>query len=166
METIYQKIRRGEFLFRLSDIDSFNSKIDKSSSCWNWHKDNRGYGRVSMRSVASLLAHVVSYLLHRDVIPDGLHVLHSCDNRSCVNPNHLWLGTHIQNMRDRDSKGRGAIPNRKGVQVNFAKLDDNKVIEIRDCVRLGASQQQMATRFNVAVSTISAIINNKTWKHI
>lgn len=167
--TTYDDFRKGKFLITLPEIERFFKFVKKGNGCWIWmgHKDNAQYGRFTIRNVSALLAHVVSYLLHNGPIKNGLHVLHTCDNPSCVNPKHLWLGTHQDNMNDRDKKGRGVIrPTDRGEESNFAKLKDEHVIEIRRCVSLGAKQRDMAKRFGVKDSCVSSIINNKTWKHL
>ena len=85
----------------------FWEKIDKNGKCWEWLGWKvKGYGRIKVNNIKTL-AHRVSWNLHYGDIPKGLYVLHKCDNPPCVNPKHLWLGTQLDNMRDRDKKGRG-----------------------------------------------------------
>lgn len=94
------------------DIERFLSKVIKSDSgCWIWiaSKDKDGYGRFSF-SGEDISAHRTSWLIYKGDIPEGLHVHHNCpggDNPSCVNPNHLWLGTQADNIADKVAKGRG-----------------------------------------------------------
>lgn len=92
-----------------SQAENFNSMCKANGGgCieWQGRKSFDGYGRVWFRG-AEIGAHRVSYIMAIGEIPDGLYVCHTCDNRLCVNPEHLWLGTHIDNMNDMRSKGRG-----------------------------------------------------------
>jgi hypothetical protein len=91
--------------------DRFWSKVNKTDSCWNWTSSivGNGYGGLfsgTKKQRKSLRAHRFSYELHNGVIPEGLFVLHKCDNRLCVNPEHLFLGDSTDNMRDCAAKGR------------------------------------------------------------
>lgn len=168
MKTISENdFRSGRFLITLPEIERFFSSVNKTEECWEWtgFTDKAGYARITIRC-RSLLGHVLSYLLHNGPIPGKLHVCHSCDNPKCVNPRHLWLGTHQENMADRDKKGRGGVSGRWGEQIHFAKLTPEKVKEIRTCVALGAKQVDMAKRFGVGKPAINSIVNNRTWKQI
>ena len=102
-----------------SDIERFWSKVDKSQGqgpggdCWVWtaHLNKLGYGQFWMGcrdSGNQYMAHRVAYVISIGDIPKWIFVLHTCDNPSCVNPTHLWLGTALDNARDRDEKGRGS----------------------------------------------------------
>lgn len=85
-----------------------NVKINENTGCMEWQGfiDKTKYGRISIDG-ASRYTHRVSYRLFKGEVPEDLCVCHSCDNPTCVNPDHLWLGTHLENMQDRDKKGRG-----------------------------------------------------------
>ena len=102
-------------------INRFNSKVDTAgptqsnmtTACHQWtaHTNRKGYGKFRVGTKKVSLSHRVSYEIHRGPMPDGLCVLHSCDNPTCVNPDHLWLGTHQENVADRDAKGRHVSAN-------------------------------------------------------
>lgn len=96
--------------YRAAQAPRFWLRVDRSGDCWRWtgtHKAT-GYGRLSWGGRRAAPAHRVAWELTHGVIPDGVHVLHRCDNPTCVNPAHLFLGTHADNMSDRREKGRYA----------------------------------------------------------
>lgn len=100
--------------------------------------------------------------------PGAMFVCHRCDNTLCVNPEHLFLGTHADNMRDARSKGRatlvgGSLP---GEQSNVAKLTDAKVLEIRRRVRAGEKQVALAAEFGVSFQAIGKIHKRGSWRHL
>lgn len=100
------------YTLKMSDFDKFMDRVmpEPNSGCWLWtgHVNCRGYGQVSFRGTkyGGRTAHRVSYILFVGAIPTGMFVLHKCDVRCCVNPDHLWLGTHLDNQRDKCRKGR------------------------------------------------------------
>jgi len=140
----------------------FWSKVSKSDECWLWTgaKNRKGYGVVGTVSGMSL-AHRVSFELAGNVIPSPRHVLHRCDTPGCVNPNHLFLGTNLDNVRDRDAKGRGNQVH--GVANGRAKVSDAGVKVIR-CSPL--SHKELAAIFQIDTTTVKQIKNNETWKHV
>ena len=92
----------------MTGIDArFWSKVVKADGCWEWtaYRDPLGYGRLNVDGVP-VLAHRLAYELEHGAIPDGMCILHRCDNPPCVNPDHLWLGTQADNSLDMASKGR------------------------------------------------------------
>ena len=91
-----------------------------------------------------------------------MSVCHRCDVRACVNPAHLWLGTHLENMRDRDAKGRTL----RGAQQPAAKLDDAKIIEARRLHARGVSQRALARMLGVDQKTLGNAIRGKSWTHL
>jgi hypothetical protein len=115
-----------------------------------------GYGKMEYKR-KTYLAHRVSYLIYKGPIPKGMHVCHSCDNRQCVNPDHLWLGTQKQNIQDMLTKGRD--------NYRFScKLSDSQVAEIRAALKLKESQTSIAKRFGVSPSYVSMIGSGRSRK--
>lgn len=147
-------------------VESFWSKVDRSGSCWVWTAGLRdGYGRF--RNVG---AHRFSYELAFGPIPDGLFVCHKCDNRRCVRPEHLFAGTHSDNMRDMYAKGRSVPPlvarpelRRHGELNAAAKLTDEAVRIIRESYNGGETQASLAERFGVDRTTIGLIVRGSRW---
>ncbi|CAI1891350.1 HNH endonuclease signature motif containing protein [Serratia entomophila] len=141
------------------DIINKNS-VKKGNECIEWigSVGSSGYGRVYFKG-KNRSAHRLSYSTHKGSIPDGLVVMHLCDNKPCVNPNHLSLGTTRDNLHDRDTKNRQA----KGERAGMAKLKENDVIEIRSS---GMKQRELAKLYSVHQSTISAIKLRKIWGHL
>lgn len=131
--------------------------------CWEWqaslHKN--GYGRIKDKRFVSL-AHRIAWELTYGKIPDGLWVLHRCDNRKCCNPKHLFLGTHQDNMADMVSKFRGK--SLKGEKSPMHKLTAEIVNEIRlRYARERISQKELGRQYGVVQSIIGYIINWKIW---
>lgn len=150
----------------------FESKIEKTPTCWNWKggkitgKGKYPYGKIMIRNVDTwklTAAHRVSYMLYVGS-PDGFLVCHKCDNPSCVNPAHLFLGTPKDNMKDRDLKGRANPP--CGERQWLHKLTSKKVSKIRQNHSSGTTQAVLAKKYGVTPSTISRICSGKYWKHI
>ena len=145
-----------------SPEDRFMSSFEERNGCWLWDGDLKesGYGLFCAFG-KKWAAHRASWMLFRGPIPDGLHVLHRCDVRNCVNPDHLWLGTHSENMQDMTAKGRRRGP--AGEAATWAILDEAKVREILASDEPGAA---LARRFGVGSTTIYAVRNGRTWKGI
>lgn len=141
------------------------SKVDKSSGCWNWTagKDSYGYGQMRVNG-RKRLVHRISYEENTGPIPPRLCVLHRCDNPACINPEHLFLGTHRENMDDMLAKGRQARTSQKGVLHGHAKLTEADVLAIR--VASGISQAALALQYGMGRSQISNIRLGKCWKHL
>ena len=113
-----------------------------------------------------LRAHRVSWELSIGTIPQGLHVLHSCDNPPCVNPAHLFLGTNDDNIADRHRKGRSRGGSLKGEAHPNSRLSAQDVLHIRNGLAAGESLYDMATHFGVTESHIWRIGKRKAWAHI
>ena|SRR6185295_12313572 len=98
-------------------MQNFFDKVKKTSVCWEWTGGSRGVGYGAIKFEGRVVdAHRVSYILHKGPIPDGLLVCHSCDNRNCVNPDHLFLGTYQDNRQDCVKKGRSVAPNKDKIK--------------------------------------------------
>ena len=112
----------------------------------------------------TMSAHRLSYELHFGEIPDGMEVCHKCDNRRCVNPYHLFLGTRQDNINDRERKGRNNPP--KGEANPKAKLTEADVLEIREKRLQGVSFGKLATEYGVCKKTVQSAVSGKTWAHL
>ena len=132
----------------------FWAKVSKSAGCWLWNAgtDTFGYGEiknsgfdVNLRPRLGLKAHRVSYILHFGEIPSGMLVLHKCDVPACVNPEHLFLGSQLDNMRDRLEKGRNNP---------YKKLSDSDVLAIRASTE---PQRALAKTYNVSQGAIASV---------
>lgn len=157
---------------RRSLVSRFWPHVDKSAGpdgCWLWTgaTNNKGYGMLNNRGKVSL-AHRVSLELRNGPIPGSLEALHKCDNPLCVNPAHLRLGTHKENMQDSKDKGRNSPPPLHCGESHWdCKLTESKVLDIRSrYAQGGITQRQLAEQFGVHLDTISLIIRRLTWRHL
>ena len=138
------------------------------NSCWNWlgAKIWNGYGRLMFKSKARL-AHRLAYIAFVNEIPQGMLVCHHCDNRSCINPNHLFVGTSSDNAVDAYKKGRANDPTVRGEDHGMAKLSNEKAISIRSIYSKGMTTQRvLAKKFGVSESRIGLVITGKIWRSI
>jgi hypothetical protein len=148
--------------------DRFWMKVQKAAEgCWLWTGATGGYGYgriVGGRGRRTRPAHHVAWELANGPIPPGKDVLHSCDNPPCVRADHLFLGTHAENMRDMYRKGRGGRKGQKGAENHFARLTEAQVAEIRALYATGSvSQAALGRHFGVCRATIGCITRGKTW---
>lgn len=151
----------------------FWAKVNKEtpSGCWEWTaaKFWHGYGCFGVRQAdgkyKTKYAHRISWEEANGPIENDLFVLHKCDNRSCVNPEHLFLGTQLDNMRDCSRKGRKIGQILLGEANASASLNDAKVKIIR-YVGSKLSQQRLAKEFGVSQTNIGHILRGSTWKHV
>lgn len=139
-------------------------KVDEVTGCWNWVGATTGkrtghYGKIR-EGKQVLLAHRISYEIHKGD-PAGKCVLHKCDNRRCVNPEHLFLGTRRDNTVDRESKARGP----QGSRNWCAKLTEEDIPVIRELAK-SLSEKEIALRFGVSQGAIYQAIRKQTWAHV
>lgn len=144
---------------RFEEPKRFWSKVavGEVDECWEWQasKTSADYGKFAIHH-RLWLAHRVAWVLTFGPIPEGLCVLHKCDNRACCNPYHLFLGTRGDNAADSMKKGRRA-----------RKLTEEEVLEIRELYAAGGmTQQELADEFGVSNPTISYITRRKTWNYL
>ena len=140
---------------------------------WTASKTPNGYGKFYCEG-SHIGAHRVAFELTNGEIADGLHVLHQCDRPECVNPEHLFLGTHTDNMRDKESKGRGGDRSRRGEKNGTAILRDEDVRLIKRFIerhppRFGGAGGQLTFLcrwFDVTKRIMKDISRGHTWRHV
>lgn len=129
---------------------------------WRGYRDPRwGYGRLWVKKRA-ILAHRIIWEAVNGPIADGMCVLHRCDNPPCVNIDHLFLGTHAENMRDKVRKGRQP----RGTQRPNAKLTEADVVAIRARRAAGETQSAVAASFGISGPTVCQIVKRRRWGHV
>jgi len=146
--------------------ERFWEKVNKigRKDCWEWRAALvYKYGKFKANG-KSFRAHRYSYEMEYGPIPEGMLVLHHCDNPPCVNPRHLFLGTHQDNVADRVKKGRTRSP--CGEAHGKSKLSESDIIYIRNARGNGDSLGRLASQFKVNKSAICKICRRTTWKHI
>lgn len=138
--------------------------IHTSSGCIEWvgAKVN-GYGVLCIKN-KNIYAHRYSWIAHKGAIPPGLYVLHKCDNRACVNVEHLFLGTLLDNNRDRAMKGRSRPP--RGEQHGSSKLKTADILQIRALLKSKVTMRELGNRYGVSSVAISHIKHGVTWGHV
>ena len=167
------KIRGQRIIPPIERIQS-GVEIDSDTGCWVWQGAKKGkymqYGHLTVGSRTdgsrrTMSAHRYSYEIYNGKIPNGLFVLHKCDNPPCVNPDHLFLGTHQDNVDDREKKGRN---NTSGISLSgedhpysILTLDNVGYIR-RSCLKRG-DITRIAKELGVNRKTISDVVNFKTW---
>ena len=149
-----------------SDKCRFLSKADRSGgadSCWNWRGciHASGYGHFGMRSGKTLAAHRFSFEAFVGALPADMRVCHRCDNRACVNPAHIFLGTDADNCRDKMVKGRHRCG--RGERNRHALITESDVIAIRAAT---GTHKDIARRFGLSVRQTGKIVRGEAWRHV
>lgn len=159
----YWEWKRGK---RKSIAERWQKHTLRGEGCWGWtgYRDPKGYGRMGgTEPHTTILVHRASWEIHFGPIPAGLDVLHRCDNPPCSRPDHLFLGTAADNMRDASVKNRTT----KGERGHCAKLTAGQVLAIRTRYAAGGiSHQALADAYGVARESVSELIRRETWKHL
>lgn len=150
-----------QFLYHAGQPD------DNGCMLWKGTIGDRGYGQLTRHPATSgsriIYAHRFAFELAYGPIPEGMHVLHQCDVRSCVNPTHLFMGTQADNMADKTAKGR----QQKGEQCNLSKLTAEAVIDIRLRYQAGGiTQKKLAAEYSISIANVCAILVRRSWKHL
>ena len=151
--------------------ERLDRRLDKSGKCWVWQGCcGSGYGRINSRTGVRLYTHRVAWELANGPIPDGLFVLHDCDNPPCCNPAHLHLGTQADNVRERDERGRGRpgagnVP--RGESHPHAKLTRAQVVAIRARHAAGGVvMRELGKEYEVSQNAIWCAVRRITWAHV
>jgi HNH endonuclease len=142
-------------------LDLLRSKYErfvvKGNGCWGWNGANqKGYGCFTYMH-KSMRAHRASWILHNGPIQESMHVLHKCDNPPCSKPEHLFLGSHKENMKDMRSKG---------LHKQYSKLTEEQVKEIKSLLASGEKVDDLSKRYGVGFSTVNDIKDGRTWKRL
>ncbi len=171
---------RGRIIVSESPESRFWKKVSKTDSCWNWTEcitPDRGYGQFSFGGRLQP-AHRVSWKFAHGAIPMGMSVLHHCDNRKCVRPDHLFLGTAMDNTHDMLAKGREASGKNNGSKTHpecvvkgenhpFHKITEDDVRMIRARYRPGlVTLDDLSREFRLNPKTIHRIVLRERWKHV
>lgn len=137
----------------------------RKSGCieWTGYVEPTGYGTMRFQG-KRLKAHRAAWIAEFGKIPDGMQVLHKCDNRICMNPDHLFIGSQRDNMLDMIAKGRKVV--HSGESHWGAKLTEKDVLYIRERVSNGAKQSELADEFGMRLQSINDIVRRKIWAHI
>ena len=150
-----------------TEQDRFWAYVDKSADCWEWtaSKSPNGYGQFSATiggRLRNMRAHRLAYIWSGKHLDDADLLCHTCDNPSCVNPDHLFVGTHQDNMADKVEKDRQA----KGESIGVSVLTEDQVHEIRRRFKAGESGSNIADKFGVSKQCVYGIVKRRTWRHI
>lgn len=149
-----------------NEFDRFIEKVEKTDSCWNWTagKYRGGYGqfrRLVDGKWTMAKTHRYSYEYFKGAIPKGYQICHTCDNPSCVNPEHLFAGTHKDNMQDMVKKGRRSLKTRN---PQHRWLSKELAVQIREDHKQGLSYAELQEKYTQSKQQISRVVRGDIWK--
>ena len=153
--------------------DRFWKNVNKSDmgnpeNCWRWvggYWHEYGYGQISVLG-KTFGAHRVSWMIHFGEIPQGMSVLHKCDNPPCVNPSHLFLGTTVDNMHDRKEKGRYELNKAVGECAGRHKLSEGDVLGIVGDYQDGERVFVLSKKYSISRQCIEHILDGDSWMYL
>jgi hypothetical protein len=154
---------------KLTATQRFWAKVNKDgplhpalgTRCWTWPVEEGRYGQFWIGK-GNVGAHVFSWTLHHGVVPRGMQINHKCDRGRCVNPTHLFLGTQLDNMRDKVAKGRQA----RGETGGNTKLTEQQVRRARELCASGTSFAAVAATLGVTYHAVASAVRRETWAHV
>lgn len=149
-------------------LQQFENLFTKTDSCWIWHgqRHQLGYGIVRHQSGRREAAHRIAFRFYRGEIPRGLLVCHKCDTPSCVNPEHLFLGSQKDNLLDMIKKGRKKIWHPVGEKNPKSIFSEQQIRIMRSLYDSGQKVANIRRRFGGAYQSVWLAVKRKTWKHI
>lgn len=163
MVSLRRRLKTGRFSIENAKT-RFWRAVNKTDKCWEWSgcRHYKGYGEFIIEGKNKTKAHRFSWFLAHGKIPDGMLVLHKCDNPPCVRPDHLFLGTPKTNRQDCNSKMRHCY----GQRMHTAKLTEGDVIEIRKADLTNRTRLSIAEEFGISGRQVTAICRRENWKHV
>lgn len=138
--------------------------------CWEWkgkiHSSGYAVTKDYDNKNSNIQVHRLSYSIFKGKIPEGLCVCHSCDNRKCCNPKHLWLGTHKDNNQDCLKKGRNSGGQPPGEKNPASRLNEKQVKEIRELLKTKIDRSEIAKKYEISKQTVFDIQARRSWNHL
>jgi len=156
----------GTAYLKSNPDERFWTHVEKLEGCWNWKSSTSpfGHGMFKLSKDNLVFAHRYSWCLFNGEIPDGMQVLHKCDNPRCVNPDHLFLGTQATNVQDMVNKGRAKGGSFRGSNNPKAKLTEGQVEEIKDRYEQGEAARLLYEEYGISKAHFYRIVNNTAWR--
>jgi hypothetical protein len=161
----YRARKLGLYVPPIPRTPEFWGRVEKSEGCWIWLgpvNKQTGYGELCVNRRRDGAHRHAWELANGRPVPAGLQVMHSCDNRRCVRPDHLSVGTIADNIADKTSKGRQAV----GERIGTARLTADDVLAIRAMRARGSNVRDIAAVFGVCSSNVQCIVTGQTWRHV